>query len=72
VSPRLHHWTQYPPNQKHYYKCLDCSAIGWLDTRPRPFRVIAYKCMRRGCDEDAVIIVNGVRLCLEHKHTEDS
>lgn len=59
-----HQWTLHPPNQHNLYKCLNCGAIGVMNTRTQ--RVGAYKCMRRGCIRDAVTTVDGARYCAEH------
>lgn len=60
-----HRWTLHPPNQNHQYKCLNCSAIGHINSRTQ--KVEAYRCMKPGCNADAVETVDGVRLCLRHK-----
>lgn len=64
-----HNWTLYPPNQRTQYKCLKCSALGFFENHTH--KIKAYRCMKPGCNEDAVANVDGVRLCIRHKEGQN-
>jgi len=60
-----HEWTTHPLPQAEF-KCIKCAALGhWEGNR---LEILPYSCQRLGCDEDAVEVVNAVRLCIEHRN----
>lgn len=60
----FHKWTLYPPNQHNTYKCLNCGALGVLNTRTQ--KITPYKCMKPGCTMWATERVDGARYCTTH------
>lgn len=68
-----HEWTTHPLPQAEF-KCIKCAALGhwegnrFKDRKEFYGRILPYTCQRRGCNEDAVEVVDAVRLCIEHRN----